>query len=256
MKTVFCFLFLILGSPPAGASSWFEKKLDSGFLYDKFKAAGVPLPALERTFEFLDLNENKSFSVPLGEDRTAEKRITNKNYAVIINYSQPSDERRLYLLNLRKGTVEKYYVAHGVRSGRNSATRFANVVDSRKTSLGIYLTGSNYEGSHGDSLYLHGLEPSNSKAFERYIVMHGAPYVSMEFLEKYGRMGRSWGCPAVSQAVNKKLIPLIKGGALVYAYHKDLMLMAQTSPAIQNMGDNQEKAPNDSDEVVPEELNP
>lgn len=162
----------------------------------------------------------------------------------------------MYFLNLESGAVEKYFVAHGVNTGEDQAISFSNIIDSRKSSLGFFLTGSTYIGSKGESLILHGLEKSNDRAFERAIVMHGAPYVSMDFLNKYGRMGRSWGCPAVSDAINKKLLPNIKDGAILYAYHKDLMPVTQTSPTIQNVGGNQKSTSEDGNKVVPEELNP
>lgn len=255
MKSVYCLSLIFCLASPAQATSWFEKKSGGKYLYDLFRDSGVPQPALTRTFEFLDLNDNKEFTVKLVDDK-ARKKITNKNFAVIIDYSKPSSQRRLYFLNLTNGKVEKYYVAHGVNTGEDEALRFSNEVDSKKTSLGFYLTGSVYDGSHGDSLYLHGLEKSNDRAFERAIVMHGAAYVSVDFLEKYGRMGRSWGCFAVSEAINKKLLPFIKNGAVFYAYHKNLMTMTETSPAIQEVGADQAHTAENSDEIMPEELNP
>lgn len=256
MKPVYCLAAFIFIAPPLyAASSWYEKKAQGQLLYDLYTKAGVPQAAVQRTFEFLDLNENKEFKVK-ADDKVIEKEITNKNFAVIIDFSKPSSTRRLYLLNLKTGQVEKYYVAHGVNTGEDSATRFSNVPDSRKSSLGLYLTGSEYSGKHGDSLYLYGLEPSNNRAFERNIVMHGAEYVSLDFLDKYGRMGRSWGCPAVSKAIIKKLLPLLKDGAVIYAYHKDLMPVTQTSPAIQNVSNDKENTANNSHSIVPEEIDP
>jgi hypothetical protein len=245
----------LLLATTANANSWYNKRIGSTLLYDKFMAAGVPAEAIQRTFEFLDVNEKKSFHVKLGE-KIITKTVSNENYAVIIDYSKPSSERRLFLLNLETGTTEKYFVAHGVRTGNDRAIKFSNKQDSRQTSLGLFLTGSAYEGSHGESLYLHGLEDSNSNAFNRDIVMHGAQYVSAEFLEKYGRMGRSWGCPAVSKPIMKKILPLIKDGAVLYAYHKDLMPVAQASPTIQEVSKDQQSAADHNNNVVPEEINP
>lgn len=255
MKAVLGFCSILVMANPSLAGSWYEKKINGKLLYDLYKEAGVPSPALENTFEFLDLNELKEFEVKL-KDETTIKRISNNNYAVIIDYSKPSSKRRLYLLDLKKGSTSKYYVAHGLNTGNDNAHRFSNQIDSKKSSLGFFITGSIYYGSHGESLYLHGLEPSNDRAFQRDIVMHGAPYVSLEFLNKHGRMGRSWGCPAVAPMINKKILPLIKNGAVLYAYHKDLMTMAQTSPTVQNVSNNKEEASENGDEVVSEELNP
>lgn len=237
------------------SASWYEKKIDGKLLYDLYKEAGVPTSALERTFEFLDLNENKEFKVKINL-ALVPKKIANKEYAIIIDYTKPSSSRRLYFLDLKTGKVEKYFVAHGVNSGSDKPSKFSNLLDSKTTSLGFYLTGSIYQGSHGESLYLHGLEKSNDRAFERAIVMHGAPYVSMEFLEKYGRMGRSWGCPAVSDAIRKKILPAIKNGAVLYAFHQDLMPVALTSPTVQEMGKDQTNTAANSDQIMPEEFDP
>ena len=245
----------LLISSAAHANSWYDKKVGSTLLYDKFISAGIPAEALQRTFEFLDVNENKNFHVKLGE-KIITKTVANESYAVIIDYSRPSSERRLLLLDLERGTTQKFFVAHGVRTGNDRAIKFSNKQDSRQTSLGLFLTGSAYEGSHGESLYLHGLEDSNSNAFNRDIVMHGAQYVSQEFLEKYGRMGRSWGCPAVAKPIMKKILPLIKDGAVLYAYHKDLMPVAQASPTIQEVSKDQQTAADNNNNVLPEEINP
>ncbi|MDG0818249.1 murein L,D-transpeptidase catalytic domain family protein [Bdellovibrio svalbardensis] len=255
MKPLYCLAALAFVAQPVYAGSWYEKKAKGALLYDTYKKAGVPEQAVQRTFEFLDINEEKEFKVRAA-DRLVSKEITNKNYAIVIDFSKPSSERRLYLLNLKTGDVEKYYVAHGVNTGDDEAEKFSNTPDSKKSSLGLYLTGSPYVGKHGESLYLYGLEKSNDRAFERSIVMHGASYVSTDFLDKYGRMGRSWGCPAVSQAIIKKLIPIIKDGAVVYAYHKDLMPMTQTSPTVQNVSNNKTKTSNNSEDIVPEEIDP
>lgn len=255
MKFVYCAASILLMASNSFASSWYEKKIQGKLLYDLYKKAGVPEAALTRTFEFLDLNGNKEFTIRIN-DKLVPKTISNKDYAIIIDFSKPSSSRRLYFLNLNNGNVEKYFVAHGINTGEDTAISFSNTVNSKKSSLGFFITGSTYYGSHGESLYLHGLEKSNDRAFERAIVMHGAPYVSMDFLEKYGRMGRSWGCPAVSESINQKLLPYIKNGAVFYAYHKDLMSVAQTSPTVQEVSRNKEHAASNSNKIMPEELNP
>lgn len=255
MKSVFYLAAFLFITSESQAGSWFAKTVNGKLLYDHFKEADVPQAAVERTLEFLDLNDSKEFKVRLTQQFKTLK-VANKKYAIILDYSRPSSQRRLFFLNLETGAVEKYYVAHGVNTGDDFAKNFSNQMDSKKSSLGFYITGSTYIGAKGEALVLHGLEKSNDKAFERAVVMHGADYVSMDFLSKYGRMGRSWGCPAVSRAINKKLLPLIKDGAVIYAYHKDLMPMTQTSPAVQNMGGDQKDTPEDSNQIMPEELNP
>ena len=138
----------------------------------------------------------------------------------IIDYSLPSTKPRLWVLDLEKGEVLYHeLVAHGAGTGDNYATRFSNVKDSRQTSLGLFRTGGTYVGGNGYSLKLQGLDKGfNDRAEERYIVMHGAWYVSPEHARAQGRLGRSWGCPAVSEAVAPEIIDTIKGGSFVFSY--------------------------------------
>lgn len=138
----------------------------------------------------------------------------------VIDYSLPSTEPRLWVLDLEKGEVLYHeLVAHGAGTGENYATRFSNVKDSRQTSLGLFRTGGTYMGGNGYSLKLQGLDKGvNDRAEERHIVMHGAWYVSAEHVRAQGRLGRSWGCPAVSEAVAPEIIDTIKGGSFVFSY--------------------------------------
>lgn len=139
----------------------------------------------------------------------------------LIDYSLPSTQPRLWVLDLKRGKVLFHeLVAHGSGTGENYATRFSNVKDSRQTSLGLFLTGGTYQGGNGYSLKLKGLEEGvNDRAEERHIVMHGAWYVSPAQVRSQGRLGRSWGCPALSQEIAQTVIDTIKGGSFVYSYH-------------------------------------
>ena len=141
----------------------------------------------------------------------------------VIDYSLPSTEPRLWVLDLAKGEVLYHeLVAHGRGSGDKYATRFSNLNDSHQTSLGLFLTGGTYEGGNGYSLKLKGLDEGiNDLAETRHIVMHGAWYVSAEHARSQGRLGRSWGCPALSQASAKSVIDTIKGGSFVFSYSGD-----------------------------------
>ena len=138
----------------------------------------------------------------------------------IIDYSLPSTQPRLWVLDLANGKVLYHeLVAHGSGSGDNYATRFSNNNDSHQTSLGLFLTGGTYEGGNGYSLKLRGLDRGfNDRAEERHIVMHGAWYVSPEHARAQGRLGRSWGCPALSQESARPVIDTIKGGSFVFSY--------------------------------------
>jgi hypothetical protein len=138
----------------------------------------------------------------------------------VIDYSLPSTQPRLWVLDLAHGEVLFHeLVAHGSGSGENYATRFSNEMDSRQTSLGLFLTAGTYEGGNGHSLTLKGLDKGvNDLAETRHIVMHGAWYVSPEQARSQGRLGRSWGCPALSQTAAPRVIDTIKGGSFVFSY--------------------------------------
>jgi hypothetical protein len=141
----------------------------------------------------------------------------------VIDYSRPSSEKRLWVydLNTRELLYEEL-VAHGQGTGANLATKFSNLPDSHQTSLGLFVTDETYVGRNGYSLRLDGLDKGwNDRARDRAIVMHGAPYVSPQFVKATGRLGRSHGCPAVSDAVARRLIDRVKGGGLVFAYYPD-----------------------------------
>jgi len=142
------------------------------------------------------------------------------NLLTLIDYSLPSTAPRLWVLDLEHGRVLFHeLVAHGAGSGDNYAVRFSNVDASRQTSLGLFLTGGTYEGGNGYSLRLRGLDPGiNDLAEHRAIVMHGAWYVSPDQIRRYGRLGRSWGCPALPKAVAPRVIDTIKDGTFLFAW--------------------------------------
>jgi hypothetical protein len=141
----------------------------------------------------------------------------------LIDYSRPSSMKRLWVIDAETGRIRFHeLVAHGRGSGEARASRFSNVNGSRQSSLGLFRTAETYIGSHGYSLRLDGLEPGvNDHARERAIVMHGADYVTPVVARTFGRVGRSWGCPAVDSAVNRDLIDTIRGGTAVFAYYPD-----------------------------------
>jgi hypothetical protein len=146
-----------------------------------------------------------------------------KNIITIIDFTKPSTEERFFIIDLEHKEL-KYncYVAHGRNSGDDYAKSFSNDSESLKSSLGFYLTAETYSGVHGYSLKLDGLEKNiNDKARRREIVIHGAEYVSDEFIKKYGRLGRSWGCPALPINISKEIIDLISGGSCLFIYGDD-----------------------------------
>jgi hypothetical protein len=145
----------------------------------------------------------------------------NPKTLTVIDYSRPSTQERLWVIDLT--THELLYeelVAHGQGSGGVTANMFSNEAETHQTSLGLFKTDSTYVGKNGYSLRLDGLDRGlNDRARERAIVMHGAPYVSEAYVKANGRLGRSWGCPAIRPEVTKELIDRVKGGGLVFAYH-------------------------------------
>jgi hypothetical protein len=141
----------------------------------------------------------------------------------VIDYSLPSTAKRLWVFDLvAKRLLYEELVAHGSGSGANVATEFSNTVDSHQTSLGLFVTDRSYVGKNGYSLRMDGLDAGfNDRARERAIVIHGAPYVDPALAQSQGRLGRSWGCPAVRPAVARQLIDRVAGGGMVFAYYPD-----------------------------------
>jgi hypothetical protein len=141
----------------------------------------------------------------------------------VIDYSRPSTEARLWVFDLGQARLLfREHVAHGRNSGDNFSKVFSNEPESRQTSLGLFRTADAYDGRNGYSLRMDGLEPGvNDKARERAIVMHGADYVDDGMIDKFGRLGRSWGCPAVRMGIVRPMIDALKGGQLLFAYYPD-----------------------------------
>jgi hypothetical protein len=148
----------------------------------------------------------------------------NINYEpilTVIDYSLPSNQKRLWVIDLKsKSLMFHTYVAHGIRSGSDFTTYFSNQYNSKASSIGVYKTKMDYFGREGSSLRLQGLEYGfNNNAEGRSIVMHGAFYVEEDFIKKYGRAGRSWGCPALPVSLSKQIINIIKNDNLMVIYY-------------------------------------
>lgn len=147
----------------------------------------------------------------------------NSQRLAVIDYSLPSSTPRLWIFDLANNRLLfRELVAHGRNTGDNLATNFSNELNSRTSSIGLFRTRGTYQGSNGYSLRMEGLEPGfNDRAEERAIVMHGAPYVNDEQIRKFGRIGRSWGCPAVRMGVARQIIDVMKGGQFVFSFYPD-----------------------------------
>lgn len=184
---------LCVASLPASAVT--NGELDA--LADRLKSSHpeIPQAPLRRLFQFM-----KSHYVP------------NTRYVTVIDFDKPSDRKRMYLINLDQGTVESFLVAHGSGSGRRTPEEFSDRPGSHESSLGIYLTGGDYDGGNGRSMILKGMEGSNNMAESRKVVLHGADYVSPGNARD-GAIGRSHGCPAVEMKYVNKIINALEGGS-------------------------------------------
>lgn len=162
----------------------------------------VPTVPLIKALEYYDTNYNK---------------INNKNYISVADFTQYANNKRLYVIDMKSGAVVRYFVAHGKGSDpahTGYAKKFSNVSGSDMSSIGMYLTAEDYMGEHGHSLRIKGLDSTNSNAYARAIVIHGAAYVD----PSYTPLGRSDGCPAVEQKYVSGLVDQLKDGSVYYIW--------------------------------------
>lgn len=211
--TIFSITFLLLsaltfpiGHTSAKKSLSISERLanETELIYDLMNLEGL-----------IDINAFKSAY-------SGYKKLNNNKSSLltIIDFNLPSTEKRMYVLDMdKKEVMYVTHVAHGRNSGGNYATSFSNKSGSYQSSLGFYRTGSTYEGGNGYSLLLDGLEKGiNDMARSRAIVIHGADYCSETVIHSSGRLGRSFGCPALPRELTKPIIDAIKGGSLLFIY--------------------------------------
>jgi hypothetical protein len=160
-----------------------------------------------------------------------EGKLNDKNLVTIIDFTKSSSRKRFYTIDLNKLAVKFYtYVSHGKNTGEDLAKSFSNTLHSNQSSLGFYVTGETYTGSKGHSLKLDGVEKGyNDNMRARAVVMHNAEYVSESWIKKYGRLGRSQGCPALPMDIGKKVIETLKNRTAIFAYFNDDSYL-QSSP--------------------------
>lgn len=196
--------------------------------------AGASSPELTRALlaQAPDLNP-EVLGLALEAGRCAkEKGLARRgDLLTVIDYSVSSMLPRLWTFDLsERKLLFREHVAHGVNSGGDRPTRFSNIHGSRQTSLGLFVAQETYYGANGYSMRMRGLEKGvNDLARERAIVMHGAPYVNPAAAKKQGRLGRSWGCPAVRSAVARKMIDTLKNGSLIFAYYPEPQWLASSA---------------------------
>lgn len=219
------------------------QKIEKPFSFSSFNAESVSdsldstqiqvasLPPWEQVYNSLRLKEA---GLSMEGFRFAwngfQKEKFTKSILAIADFSQSSRHKRLYVIDLKENKLlYNTYVAHGRNSGEEYARQFSNKNSSYQSSLGFYRALTTYQGKHGLSLKLQGLETNiNNRAFERAIVMHGAEYVSEDFIRRTGRLGRSQGCPAISIADTKKLISMLCNGAGLFLYYPDATYLKQS----------------------------
>jgi hypothetical protein len=183
------------------------------------------VPGIDLVSAKADGVSQDALSLALGAVRCAVTSgdIEPPKTLTLIDYSRPSTEPRLWVYEMATGKLLfKELVAHGKNTGDNLATHFSDAMNSRQSSIGLFVAADTYIGSNGYSLRLDGLEPGfNAHARERAIVMHGAPYVNTQIASSLGRIGRSWGCPALREAVAHQIIDTIRGGGVIFSYYPD-----------------------------------
>ncbi len=179
-----------------------------------------------------------TLSVQAGYTAVKAYLCAHKNYGydpkrllTIIDYSMPSTAKRMWIIDIANEKVlYNLLVAHGRNSGANYATKFSDIPQSKQSSIGVFVTENTYYGHDGYAMRLKGLDKGfNDAAYNRDVVIHGAKYVSEDFIKKYGRLGRSWGCPALSETYIKPVINLIKEGTLVVSYYPDSQWIKQST---------------------------
>ena len=149
-----------------------------------------------------------------------EQTDNRSEYAILIDLSIPSNEKRLFLVQVQtKKILYTTYVAHGKGSGTGTqAVHFSDSPGGLCTTLGYFKIGKNYQGKHGNSYELIGLEKNNANAQRRSVVIHSAWYVNENFIRQNGRCGNSWGCPAISAEALKELAPYLSPGIILWIY--------------------------------------
>jgi hypothetical protein len=211
-RTVVATTAAVKSTPPNGAVVMPAVAVATPFAIDRAAArtSGVNLQVLDLALQAV------SCGIAAGD-------LDQPPTLTLIDYSLPSTDPRLWVFDMRTGKVLfNELVAHGRNTGDNMAAHFSDVMESRESSIGLFRTADTYVGHNGYSLRLDGLEPGfNSHARERAIVMHGAPYVNAEVAKANGRLGRSWGCPALREAVAHQVIDTVRGGGVVFSYYPD-----------------------------------
>lgn len=155
--------------------------------------------------------------------KLAHKLPLSSNILTVVDFNKPSREKRMWIVDLAsQSLLLNTWVAHGQGSGDDLPNRFSNNEESHQSSLGFYVTDDTYMGKHGRSLRLDGMDNGfNDKARARDIVVHAADYVCQNTINQLGRLGRSFGCPAVSPEVVGQVISTLRGKTMLFISGSD-----------------------------------
>jgi len=188
--------------------------------YSKLDSAGFRMPPF-------DLYERGMVGFLLLKNKPA----VNNNKLTLIDFRRSSKKQRLWIIDIAEGKIlEHSLVAHGKNTGEEYAKLFSNIQHSNKSSLGFYITAETYFGKHGLSMRIDGQESGfNTNARQRAVVVHGANYVSRDFITSYGRLGRSFGCPALPMKKHKEIIKTIANGSVLFIYYPSLDYLNRTA---------------------------
>ncbi|GAB2768069.1 murein L,D-transpeptidase catalytic domain family protein [Salinimicrobium soli] len=179
-------------------------------LYEAFEAVNSSMPS-----------QNVFTDALKGYEKLEAEDHIEKEILTVVDFSLPSTEKRMWILDMTtKKVLFHTYVSHGKNTGGKMATKFSNTPNSLQSSLGFYVTAETYYGKNGLSLFIDGMEEGfNDNARDRYVVVHGADYANPGAIKRLGRLGRSYGCPAVPTALSKDIINTIKGKSVLFIYH-------------------------------------
>lgn len=188
----------------------FDEKIH--LIYDDFVEKNTSVPNLE-SFKY----------GMIGYSKLEDKSLVKKEILTIIDFTLSSTQKRMWVLDMKNHTVlYNTLVAHGKNTGGEFASKFSNKVNSLQSSLGFYVTGETYFGKNGLSMFIDGQEEKfNSNARDRYVVVHGADYATKDFVKRAGRLGRSYGCPALPSVLTKEIIETIKDKSVLFIYSSD-----------------------------------
>jgi len=223
MKKVIFYLFLVM-TPVLNRAGINETVLNEASSIDVYTALNLADAQLSKDVFSLAIKGLKKLE--------AEGKLNNPNIVTIADYSQSSNKKRLYVIDLKnRKLLFNTYVAHGRNTGDEYARSFSNEEGSLKSSLGFYITEHPIVGSHtGYALMINGVEKGfNDHAVKRAIIIHAADYATENFIKEHGRLGRSLGCPALPPDMNKPIIESIKGGTCLFIYNPDNQYISSSS---------------------------